>query len=218
LAGIQSSIDSSKPKTYHTTVDGKSVDASTHMDDIAKAMTPAQMTSAGYNLNDAASLNQLVNDIQALPQAVTVADGAQSSDVPGGMGTAGNQKVIVANGDFTLSPAQSSFGILVVKGTLTFNGNINHTGIIMVIGDGVMIRHGGGNGTISGAVWIANTAGADGVPGTADDAMGASVLNTSGGGASNVQYCSSAVANALSLTAPTPTYSPLVVKSFRQVL
>jgi hypothetical protein len=218
LPGIQSSINGSKPKTYHTTVNGVSVDASTHMNDIAKTMTPAQMTSAGYNLNDAASLNQLVNDIQALPQAVTVADGAQSSDVPGGMGTAANQKIIVANGDFTLSPAQSSFGILVVKGTLTFNGNINHTGIIMVIGEGVMLRNGGGNGTISGAVWVANTAGADGVPGTADDAMGASVLNTSGGGASNVQYCSSAVANALSLTAPTPTYSPLVVKSFRQML
>ncbi len=218
LAGVQSSINGTKPKTYHTKVNGVSVDASTNMNDVAKAMTAGQMTSAGYNLNDAASLNSLVNAIQALPQAVTVADGASSDAVPGGIGTASSQKVIVANGDFTLSGGASGFGLLVVKGTLTFSGNINWTGIIMVIGDGVMVRNGGGNGTISGAVWIANTSGPDGTPGTADDTMGAAVLNTSGGGASNIQYCSSAVANAISLTAPTPTYSPLIVKSFRQVL
>ena len=88
----------------------------------------------------------------------------------------------------------------------------------MVVGDGVMVRNGGGNGTISGAVWVANTSGPDGNPGTADDAMGAAVLNTSGGGASNIQYCSSAIANALSLTATPPTYDPLLVKSYRQVM
>lgn len=218
LPGVQSSISSSKPTTYHTKVNGVSVDATTHMNDIAKSMTAGQMNSAGYNLNDPASLNKLVNDIQALPQATTVSSGTSSASVPGGMGTAASQKIVVADGDFTLSPAQSGFGILVVKGTLTFHGNINYTGIIMVIGDGVMVRTGSGNGTISGAVWVANTAGADGNPGTPDDAMGAAVLNTSGGGNSNVQYCSSAVANALSLTTPTPTYSPLIVKSFRQVL
>jgi Tfp pilus assembly protein PilX len=218
LAGVQSSINNTKPGTYHTKVNGVSVDASTNMNDIAKTMTSGQLNSAGYNLNDATSLNSLVNAIQALPQAVTVADGTSSSAVPGGIGTAASQKVIVANGDFSLSGGASGFGILVVKGTLTFSGNINWTGIIMVIGDGIMVRNGGGNGTISGAVWVGNTSGADGATGTADDAMGAAVLNTSGGGNSNIQYCSSAVANALSLTASTPTYSPLIVKSFRQVL
>ena len=50
LPGIKTSIDDTKPKTYHTKVNGVSVDASTNMNDIAKAMTTAQMTSAGYNL------------------------------------------------------------------------------------------------------------------------------------------------------------------------
>jgi hypothetical protein len=218
LAGVQSSISNTKPKTYHTKVNGVSVDASTNMNDIAKTITAGQMESAGYNLNDPASLNSLVNAIQALPDAVTVADGTSSSAVPGGIGTAGSQKVVVAEGDFTLAGGQSGFGILVVKGQLTFSGNINYTGIIMVIGKGIMIRNGGGNGTISGTVWVANTAGADGEVGTADDAMGAAVLNTSGGGASNIQFCSSAVSNALSLTAQTPTYAPLIVQSFRQIL
>ncbi len=217
LAGVQSSISGSKPKTYHTKVNGVSVDASTNMNDIAKAMTAAQMTSNGYTLNNPASLNSLVNSIQALPGATTVAGGSSSS-VPGGIGTAGSQKIVVSNGDFDLSGGASGFGILVVKGNLTFSGNINYTGIIMVIGKGSMTRYGGGNGTISGAVWIANTAGADGIPGNGDDAMGLATLDTSGGGNSNIQYCSSAVTNALSLTAPTPTYAPLIVKSFRQVL
>lgn len=88
----------------------------------------------------------------------------------------------------------------------------------MVIGDGAMVRNGGDNGTISGAVWIANTSGADGNPGTANDTLGRARINTSGGGNSNIQYCSSAVANALSLTAPAPTYAPLIVKSLRQIL
>jgi Tfp pilus assembly protein PilX len=218
LAGVKTSITDSKPGTYHTKVNGVSVDASTNINDIAKSMTTAQMNSAGYNLNDPSSLNTMVSDIQALPQAQAVAGGSSSSGVSGGMGTAASQKIIVVDGDFTMSSAQSGFGILVVKGTLTFHGNINYTGIIMVIGDGAMVRTGGGNGTISGAVWVANTSGPDGIPGNADDAMGAAVLNTSGGGASNVQYCSSAIANALSLTAPPPSYSPLIVKSFRQVL
>jgi hypothetical protein len=159
-----------------------------------------------------------VNSIQSLADAVTVPSGSSEADVPGGIGTAANQKIIVADGDFTLGGGANGYGILVVKGTLTFHGNINWTGMIMVIGDGIMVRTGGGNGTISGAVWVANTSGSDGVPGTADDAMGAAVLNTSGGGNSNFQYCTSAVSNALSLTAPTPSYSPLVVRSFRQVL
>ena len=218
LPGIKDSINDTKPKTYHTNVNGKSVDASTNMNDIAKSMTTAQMTSAGYNLNDAASLNSLVNAIQGSAGAVTVADGMSSSSVPGGMGTAASPKIVVADGDFSLSGGQSGFGILVVKGQLTFSGNINFTGIIMVIGQGIMTRNGGGNGTISGAVWVANTAGADGIVGNADDTMGAAVLNTAGGGASNIQSCSSAVANALTLATVTATYAPLIVKSFRQIL
>jgi Tfp pilus assembly protein PilX len=214
LPGIKTAIDGTKPKTYHTKVNGVSVDASTNMDDVAKSMTTAQMTSAGYNLNDAASLNALVNAIQASAGAVTVPSGQTS--VSGGLGTAGHPRIIVANGDFTMGG--SGFGILVVKGQLTFNGNVDFTGIIMVIGQGIMMRNGGGNGTISGAIWVANTAGADGIVGNVDDAMGAAVLNTSGGGNSNVQYCSSAISDAINQTTTTPTYSPLLVKSFRQVL
>jgi Tfp pilus assembly protein PilX len=212
LSGIQNSISDSKPKTYHTTVNGKSVDASTNMNDIAKSLTPAQMNNNGINLNDPASLNGLVDSVAALPQATVVPGGSTNVD----LGSVSNLKVVVVDGDFTMTG--SGAGLLVVRGQLTFNGNVNYTGIIMVIGKGIMVRNGGGNGTISGAVWVANTAGADGIVGDADDAMGAAVLNTSGGGSSNIQYCSSAVNNAVALTSPPPTYSPLKITSFRQVL
>jgi hypothetical protein len=114
----------------------------------------------------------------------------------------------------------SGAGMLVVKGTLTFDGNVNYTGVILVIGKGSMIRHGGGNGTLSGETWVANTAGPDGIVGNADDALGATTFDTSGGGSSNIQYCSSAVHNALTNlhSPPTPpSNAPLIVKAFNHV-
>lgn len=216
LAAVKSSINGSKPKTYHTKVNGQQVDASTNMDDIVKTLTQAQINSNGYDLNDAASLNSLVQAIHDLPQTTVVPGG--SSDANVNLGDVSHLKVVVVDGDFSLSQGASGAGILVVKGELTFSGNFSYTGIIMAVGKGVMSRSGGGNGTISGSVWAANTAGPDGIVGTADDALGATTLDISGGGASNFQFCSSAVNNALAATAPPPTYPPLNVLSFRQIL
>ena len=216
LASIRSAINGSKPATYHTKDDGQQVDASTNMNDIAKTLTAAQLTSNGYNLNDAGSLNGLVQELHDLPQTTVVPGGSDSSSV--NLGSVSNLKIVAVDGDFTMNPGASGAGILVVKGQLTFSGDVSYTGIIMVVGKGVMVRSGGGNGTISGSVWVANTAGPDGVVGNADDALGATSLDTSGGGATNFQYCSSAVNNALAATAPPPTYSPLTVVSFRQIL
>ena len=186
------------------------------MDDIVKTLTEAQMNSNGYNLNDASSLNSLIQTIHDLPQTTVVPAG--SSDANVNLGDVSHLKVVVAEGDFSLSQGRSGAGILVVKGQLTFSGNFSYTGIIMVVGKGIMVRSGGGNGTISGTVWVANTAGSDGIVGTADDVIGPVTVDMSGGGASNFQYCSSAVNNALAATAPPPTYSPLNVVSFRQIL
>ena len=69
LAGVKTSITGTKPATYHTKVNGVSVDATTNINDIAKSMTAGQMSSAGYDLSSATSLNSLVGAIQSLPQA-----------------------------------------------------------------------------------------------------------------------------------------------------
>ena len=87
------------------------------------------------------------------------------------------------DGDATL---QDGSGFLVVTGTLTMRGNTNFRGAILVLGDGVLIRDGGGNGDIYGGITIAKFGR------TSGDFMSPTFL-TSGGGNSNVQYDSSAL-------------------------
>ncbi|HEV8167863.1 MAG TPA: hypothetical protein VGP59_00920, partial [Pyrinomonadaceae bacterium] len=56
------------------------------------------------------------------------------------------------DGDCTLDGGS---GFLVVTGTLTLNGNPNFKGAILVLGTGVLIRNGGGNGDIYGGIMVA---------------------------------------------------------------
>ena len=74
----------------------------------------------------------------------------------------------------------------------------------MVFGKGYMRRNGAGNGTISGGIIVANTLGLDGIPGTADDALGPPTFNTSGGGKSNVSFCSTVIEDMLAGIPPRP--------------
>ncbi len=87
------------------------------------------------------------------------------------------------DGDCTLT---SGSGFLVVTGTLTMRGSTNFRGIVLVLGKGILIRNGGGNGDILGGITIAafdRTAGGFSAP----------TFLTNGGGNSNVQYDSSAL-------------------------
>lgn len=77
-------------------------------------------------------------------------------------------------------------GFLVVTGTLTMKGNTNFKGAILVLGEGKLIRDGGGNGEILGGIMIAafnRTAGGFLAP----------TFLTNGGGNSTVQYDSASV-------------------------
>jgi hypothetical protein len=87
------------------------------------------------------------------------------------------------DGDCTLAGGS---GFLVVTGTLTMRGNPDFKGAILVLGDGVLTRDGGGNGDILGGITIAKFGR------TAGDFM-APTFSTNGGGNSNVQYDSSAL-------------------------
>lgn len=91
------------------------------------------------------------------------------------------------DGDCTLT---SGSGFLVVTGTLTMRGSTNFKGSILVLGKGVLIRNGGGNGDILGGITIAafdRTSGGFTAP----------TFETNGGGNSTVQYDSSALNSAL---------------------
>jgi hypothetical protein len=91
------------------------------------------------------------------------------------------------DGDCTL---EGGSGVLVVTGTLNMRGNPNFNGAILVLGQGVVIRDGGGNGEIYGGITIAAF-------GRTSGNFTSPTFNTNGGGNSTVQYDSAALRNAL---------------------
>ena len=91
------------------------------------------------------------------------------------------------DGDCNLSGGS---GMLVVTGTLTMQGNPDFRGIILVLGKGVLIRNGGGNGDIFGGITIAAF-------GRTSGNFTAPTFQTNGGGNSTIQYDSAALSNAI---------------------
>lgn len=110
-------------------------------------------------------------------------------------GTALNPVFTFVDGDCELS---GGAGLLVVTGNLSLSGNPSFDGVILVLGGGDMNRDGGGNGTFNGAIVLAKFArtwpvAENGQP----HPFLAPTFNTNGGGNSDVQYNSTAVARAL---------------------
>ena len=94
------------------------------------------------------------------------------------------------DGDLTLPPGEpSGQGTLIVTGKLILDGNFNWNGVIMVLGEGNVLRSGGGHGDIFGALFVAKFA----KTGAATDAFQPPVFNTNGGGSCTIQYSSNAV-------------------------
>ncbi|MEN3325678.1 MAG: hypothetical protein V7638_485 [Acidobacteriota bacterium] len=92
-------------------------------------------------------------------------------------------KFTFVDGDCTLT---SGSGFLVVTGTLTMRGNTDFRGVIMVLGEGKLIRDGAGNGEILGGITIAAFNRTNG-------GFTSPTFNTNGGGNSTIQYDSSAL-------------------------
>jgi hypothetical protein len=93
------------------------------------------------------------------------------------------------DGNATLT---SGSGFLVVTGTLTMRGNTDFKGVILVLGEGILVRDGGGNGEILGGIVIAK------FDRTGSGGFHAPTFTTNGGGDSNVQYDSRSVNTAVS--------------------
>jgi Tfp pilus assembly protein PilX len=109
-------------------------------------------------------------------------------------GTATRPTLVVYNGNLTVGPGQH-YGILVVKGNLTLDGNADYTGAIYAIGPGYVLRNGGGNGRWCGGLLIANT---DTPDASINSLVGTPTYTTPGGG--NAQFgaaCPSANAGGL---------------------
>jgi hypothetical protein len=129
--------------------------------------------NANLGTMTAADLNAFVNSVTSV---ATYSYGSNPSSIY--LGSTANPAIDVVNGDFRLGP-DTGYGILVVTGTLTLSGNYSWNGLILVIGSGASVMNGGGNGQITGGVFVANTAG-----GT----LNSPTANWNGGGGNGIQY------------------------------
>jgi hypothetical protein len=100
-------------------------------------------------------------------------------------------QITFVDGDVDLGAGDQGAGLLVVTGKLTTHGNTSFKGVIFVLGEGVVERSGGGNGTIAGGIVVAR------FDKTSGD-FEAPTFTTNGGGNSLLQYDSKAVAEAMS--------------------
>jgi hypothetical protein len=126
-------------------------------------------------------LNQLAQSMANQANIICPGNAACAST---SFGTDAAPKITYINGDATLS---GGAGVLVVTGTLTFNGNTNFDGLILVIGQGIMNVQGGGGGQVNGEVLIANT-NSHTAPYGQLATLGSPRLNWSGGGSNFIQY------------------------------
>jgi len=96
--------------------------------------------------------------------------------------------ITFCDGDCELGPI-SGGGILVVTGQLTLRGNFDWHGLIIVTGQGGVLRSGGGNGTIEGNIVVAPYVDSlvGGNPAFATDFLSPQ-WETSGGGNSTLTY------------------------------
>ncbi len=106
-------------------------------------------------------------------------------------GNAGD--IVVIDGDATAGAF--SAGLLLVTGELTYSGNDAWHGIVLVVGEGLLHRNGGGNGRNSGAMILANIDPTpDGPRADKSDwcssGFGQSSFSVNGGGNSTIAYCS----------------------------
>ena len=98
-----------------------------------------------------------VDGLTTFANMITTAAGPNvypNGTVPTNLGTPGAPVVNVVNGD--LSIGGSGAGVLLVTGRLTLNGDFSWNGLILVIGEGAVVKDGGGNATLNGAMFAAN--------------------------------------------------------------
>ncbi len=143
--------------------------------------------------NVSAQLGSLatVGGLQALQSEVTLIAGNEgnvygNNPTISHFGTTANPQVNVVEGNLTLSGGLTGSGILLVTGTLTMNGNPNYDGLILVVGTGAVVKNGGGNGTVDGAMLVANLYNSSGALLPSSGPPGSPTVNWNGGG--NVQW------------------------------
>jgi hypothetical protein len=150
-------------------------------------------------------------DVNSLPIWLQTADSARSLVIglrtvamnngryfttatpPTDFGTTSRPTLTFIDGDGALPPA-SGAGLLVCTGALTIDGSAIFDGLILVLGEGQVIRSGGGNGAALGSMLVARF-------GNSGDFL-APTFNSNGSGTSSIQYDSAWVRRALASPGP----------------
>lgn len=140
----------------------------------------------------------MLNEMQAIAQS----SGRYFNSSPVDFGSTSQPKLTFVNGDCNLT---GGAGLLIVTGELNLSGNVSFNGLILVMGDGAMLRNGGGSGDIYGAIVVSRfqrtwPASENNQP----HPFLAPRFDSNGGGASTVQYNSTWVRRALNTTGITP--------------
>ena len=86
-----------------------------------------------------------------------------TATILGAVGSPTAYRTVIINGDCEFRGA-AGFGILLVRGDLTFRNNFSWNGLVLVIGQGTLRVTSGTSGWISGAVFVARTRAADRTP------------------------------------------------------
>jgi hypothetical protein len=126
-----------------------------------------------------------------------------SSTPEADLGTPGAPKSVFIEGNYVISGGFSGAGLLWVTGELTVDGNASWQGPIFVVGEGVFLRDGAGNGMLAGGIIVADVSGPDrvlftgddcsgddGTLGTSDDGVAQSSYKVNGSGTGTTGYCS----------------------------
>ena len=144
-------------------------------------------TSLSGEWSTPAQLDNLVSSIANIADTTyTCGIGAPCSPTGGVAGTNANPQITYVNGDFNLGNG-SGAGVLVVTGTLSFQGNASFNGLILVIGQGAMTESGGGNGGFNGSVFMAKTHSSV-APYPELATLGTPTIAWNGGGKAFIQY------------------------------
>lgn len=102
-------------------------------------------------LHTADAARSFLNDMQIVARSM----GRYYTSFSGMAGSTASPAYTFVNGNVTLD---GGAGLLIVTGNLVLNGNAVFNGTILVLGEGKVIRDGGGNGTILGSIYVARFA------------------------------------------------------------
>ena len=125
---------------------------------ITKGATVAEVQTQQVDIADLPSWLQTADAAREFlnyMQIVARSMGRFYTSLSGMAGSTSSPAYTFVNGDVTLD---GGAGLLIVTGKLTLNGNAVFNGTILVLGEGEVIRDGGGNGTILGSIYVAKFA------------------------------------------------------------